>query len=596
MGFRNGAGTARGTAACLLLALVAGDAVGQAHSAPTPLPAGAKQRVCRGRNVPQFEDVTAKAGIHFNHQSAPEKKYIVESMSGGVIVIDYDRDGWPDLYFTNAPTVDQAIKGEKAAGVLYHNNHDGTFTDVTAKSGIATPCFAMGGAVGDYNNDGWPDLYITCLGANVLYRNNGDGTFTDVTAKAGVGDSRWSTGAAFADYDGDGFVDLMVSNYVDFKLNDLPKFGSSPTCRFRGIDVQCGPRGLRGAGDSLYHNNGDGTFTDVSNPAHVEDKSGYYGLGVVWSDFSGTGRPDVYVADDSTPNYLYRNDGKGSFTDIGLESGTAVSGDGSEQGSMGVAVADYNHTGRFSLYVTNFADEFDTLYRNEGKDNFTDVSYDAGVAVPTLPYVKWGTVFADLDNDGWADLVSVNGHVYPQVDALPSGARYREPDNILLNQKDGTFCDASAEAGPAVAVPRVGRGLAALDFDNDGNVDLVVENLDGQPLLLRNPGVKGAHWVSFELAGTTSNRLALGARVTIRAGGVTQTDEVRSGGSYLSQSDLRLHFGLGPAAKLDEVEIRWPTGKTETLKNLPADHFYAVMEGSGVVGAAKIRPAPRQAK
>ncbi len=593
MGRRNGARLARGTAACLLLTLVAGDAVAQAHSAPTPVPAGARQRVCRGRTVPQFEDVTAKAGIHFNHQSAPEKKYIVESMSGGVIVIDYDRDGWPDLYFTNAPTVDQAIKGEKAAGVLYHNNHDGTFTDVTAKAGIGTPCFAMGGAVGDYNNDGWPDLYITCLGANVLYRNNGDGSFTDVTAKAGVGDPRWSTGAAFADYDGDGLVDLAVSNYVDFKLNDLPKFGSSPTCRFRGIDVQCGPRGLRGAGDSLFHNNGDGTFTEVSKAAHVDDKPGYYGLGVVWSDFSGTGRPDLYVADDSTPNYLYRNDGKGLFTDIGLESGTAVSGDGSEQGSMGIAVADYNHTGRFSLYVTNFADEFDTLYRNEGKDNFTDVSYDAGVAVPTLPYVKWGTVFADVDNDGWADLVSVNGHVYPQVNALPSGARYREPDNLLLNQKDGTFCDASEEGGPALKVPRVGRGLAALDFNNDGNVDLLVENLDGQPVLLRNQGVKGAHWVTFELAGTSSNRLALGARVTIQAGGVTQTDEVRSGGSYLSQSDLRVHFGLGSSARLDQVEIRWPAGKTETFKNLPVDRIFAVLEGSGVVDASKIRPHVR---
>ena len=305
---------------------------------------------------------------------------------------------------------------------------------------------------------------------------------------------------------------------------------------------------------------------------------------------AGPGRPDVYVADDSTPNYLYRNDGGGNFTDIGLESGTAVSGDGSEQGSMGVAVADYNHTGRFSIYVTNFESEFNTLYRNEGKDNFTDVSYEAGVAVPTLPYVKWGTVFADVDNDGWADLLSVNGHVYPQVDALPSGARYREPQNLLLNQKDGTFCDASAQAGPTLTTPRVGRGLATLDFDNDGSLDFVVENLDGQPMLLRNPGVKGAHWVTFELAGTTSNRLALGTKVTVHAGGMTQIDEVRSGGSYLSQSDLRVHFGLGGATRVDSVEVRWPTGKTETLRDLAPDRIYTVTEGAGVVDAGKIHP------
>ncbi len=581
----------RSTLVALSLAAVPAQlCFGQAHSTAPPVRSGAKSHVCKDRSVPQLTDVTQKAGIRFTHLAAPEKKYILESMSGGVIVLDYDRDGWPDIYFTNAPTVDMSLKGEKAAGALYHNNHDGTFTEVTAKAGVATPCFAMGGAVGDYNNDGWPDMYLTCLGGNVLYRNNGDGTFTDVTAKAGIPDGRWSAGAAFADYDGDGFVDLAVSNYVDFKLNDLPGFGKSPTCRYRGIDVQCGPRGLRGAGDSLFHNNGDGTFTDVSKQTGLDDKPGYYGLGVMWSDLSGTGRPDLYVADDSTPNYLYRNDGGGKFTDEGLESGTAVSGDGSEQGSMGVAIGDYNHTGRFSIYITNFADEFNTLYRNEGKDNFTDVSYDAGVALPSLPYVKWGTVFADVDNDGWLDLLSVNGHVYPQVDSLPSGARYREPSNLFLNSRDGTFCDASELGGTALTVPRVGRGLAAADFDNDGNVDFVIENLDGQPLLLHNPGMPGTHWVSFELAGTKSNRLALGARVTITAGGVTQTDEVRSGGSYLSQSDFRVHFGLAKATRIDSVEIRWPSGKVETAKNFAADHFYAVLEGSGVVDSERIRP------
>ena len=568
---------------------------GQAHSAPGPAHAGGKSTVCKDRVIPQLVDVTEKAGIHFTHLAAPEKKYILESMSGGVIVIDYDRDGWPDLYFTNAPTVEMSLKGEKASGALYHNNHDGTFTDVTAKAGVATPCFAMGGAVGDFNNDGWPDMYVTCIGGNVLYRNNGDGTFTDVTAKAGVADGRWSTGAAFADYDGDGLVDLAVSNYVDFKLNDLPGFGKSPTCRYRGIGGQCGPRGLRGAGESLFNNNGGGTFTEVSKQTGTEDKSGYYGLGVIWSDFSGSGRPDLYIADDSTPNYLYRNQGGGKFAEEGLESGTAVSGDGSEQGSMGVAVGDYDHTGRFSIYVTNFADEFNTLYRNDGKGSFTDVSYDAGVALPSLPYVKWGTVFSDLDNDGWLDLLSVNGHVYPQVDSLPSGARYREPANLLMNNRDGSFCDASGQAGDALKRPRVGRGLAALDFDNDGNLDYVVENLDGQPALLRNtapastaPG--GAHWVSFELAGTKSNRLALGARVTIHAAGMVQTDEVRSGGSYLSQNDLRIHFGLAKATKIDTVEVRWPSGKIDVLKDLAADRIYPLLEGSGLVDRQRILP------
>jgi hypothetical protein len=538
--------------------------------------------------VPQLVDITEKSGIRFRHLSAPEKKYIVESMSGGVIVVDYDRDGWPDLYFTNAPTVGMALKGEKARSALYHNNHDGTFSDVTDKARVATPCFAMGGAVGDYNNDGYPDIYVTCFGGNVLYRNNGDGTFTDVAKQAGVTDGRWSTGAAFGDYDDDGFVDLMVTNYVDFKLTDLPGFGKAPTCVYRGIDVQCGPRGLRGAGDSLFHNNGDGTFTDVSKAAGVSDPNGYYGLGVVWSDFNNTGRPDVYVANDSTPNFLYRNEGGGKFTDIGLESGTAVSADGSEQGSMGVAIGDYDHSGRFSIYVTNFSDEDNALYRNLGKYDFRDISYDAGVAVATLPWVKWGDAFADLDNDGWLDLIAVNGQVYPQVDSLPSGARYRQPKNLFLNEHNGTFCDAVQQAGPALVQPKVSRGLAIADLDNDGSVDVVVSNIDGEPMILHNQGIAGTHWVSFELTGVQSNRLALGARVTITAGGMTQTDEVRSGGSYLSQSDLRLHFGLAAATKIDSVEVRWPTGKVERLSGISVDRFYRVEEGTG-----SVRPAQR---
>ncbi len=585
-------GFLRSLAVALIGVNVAAAQMGSGHNAPSAPPPGAKTIRCSGRPVPQLEDIATAAGITFKHNTAPLKKYIVESMSGGVILIDYDRDGWPDIYFTNSPTVDQALKGAKSIGVLYHNNRDGTFTDVTAKAGLTSPCFGMGGAVGDYNNDGWPDLYLTCLGGNVLYRNNGDGTFTDVTAKAGVGDGRWSAGASFGDYDGDGFADLMVVNYVDFHLDDMPGFGSASFCKYMGIDVQCGPRGLRGAGDSLFHNNGDGTFTDVSKAAGVSDPEGYYGLGVVWADFNNTGRPDIYVTNDSTPKYLYKNLGNGKFEDIGLQSGTAVSEDGSEQASMGIALGDYNHTGRPSIFVTNFTDENVLLYRNDGDWNFKEDSFQSGVALPSLSLVKWGTAFVDLDNDGWEDLILVSGHVYPQVDSLPSGPGYRQPGVLELNQKDGTFCDASNQAGNALMEKRVSRGLAVGDLFNDGNMDVVVEDLDGSPMILRNHGVPGRHWVSFELDGTKSNRLALNARIKIVAGGMTQTDEVHSGGSYLSQNDLRIHFGLGSATKVDKVEIHWPSGLIEELKDLEVDKHYNVLEGKGIVDPSVARPQP----
>ena len=561
---------------------------GMAQGAPPP--PGAKATKCKGRPVPQLEDITRPAGIRFIHVSAVEKEYLPESMSGGVLLIDYDRDGWPDIYFTNAPTVEMQLKGETARSALYHNNHDGTFTDVTDKAGVGTPCSANGGAVGDYNNDGWPDIFVTCLGRNVLYRNNGDGTFTDVSAQAGVEHAVWSAGAAFGDYDLDGFVDLMVAGYSDFHLNHLPQFGHSPTCQFMGLDVQCGPRGLPGAGDQLYHNNGDGTFTDVSKSAGVDDPAGYYGLAVIWADFNNTGRPDIFVANDSTPNFLYRNDGNGKFTDIGLESGTALSEDGMEQSSMGIAVGDYLHTGRPSLYVTDFANDYSPLYRNDGKWNFQDVSYPAGVGLPSVPWVKWGDAFVDLDNDGWLDLILVTGHVYPQVDQLPSGSGYGEHMQMQLNQKDGTFCDASTEAGPALQERRVSRGLAVGDLFNNGNMDVVIEDQDGSPMILKNEGIPGRHWVSFELAGTKSNRLAIGARLKIVAGGMTQTAEIHSGGSYLSQNDLRVHFGLGSATRIDSLEIHWPSGAVEQIKDLEADKFYSVLEGKGIVPFSEIRP------
>ena len=575
----------------LAILLTAKSSCGQGIAQGVAPPPDAKSIRCKDRSIPQLEDITQKSGVKFSHSSAPESRYIIESMSGGVLLLDYDRDGWLDIYFTNAPTAQGALKGEKARSALYHNNHDGTFTDVTDKAGVGFPCIAMGGAVGDFDNDGWPDIYVTCYGGNVLYHNNGDGTFADVARKAGVTDGRWSTGASFGDYDNDGFVDLMVTNYVDLDLRHLPVFGSSATCKYMGLDVQCGPRGLKGSGDSLFHNNGNGTFSEVAKKAGVDNPNGYYGLTTIFADFNNTGRPDIYVANDSTAAFLYRNDGDGKFTDIGLESGTALGDDGHEQAGMGVAIGDYLHTGRPSLAVSNFALDNTPLYRNDGHWDFQDVSYAAGIGLPSVPYVKWGIAFVDLDNDGWLDLVTVNGHVYPQVDTLSSAARYREPKLIQLNQGNGTFCDASNESGPDVLVPQVSRGLATGDLFNDGNMDLVVGNLEGAPQILRNRGIPGQHWVSFELSGTKSNRMAIGARLKLTAGGVTQTDEIHSGGSYLSQSDQRIHFGLGKATRIDSLEIHWPSGRAETIQNLDADRFYSILEGQGVVPAEKIRPA-----
>ena len=563
---------------------------GQGMAQGPPAPPSARTTKCTGRQIPKLQDVTDQVGIGFEHNYSREARSILESMAGGVLLLDYDRDGWLDIYFTNAPTVEEALHGKKARSALYHNNHDGTFTDVTDKAGVGTPCFAMGGAVGDYDNDGWPDMYVTCYRGNVLYHNNGDGTFTEVTTKAGVADGRWSTGAAFGDYDGDGFLDLMVTNYVDIDLDHLPEFGSTMTCRFMGINVQCGPRGLKGSGDSLFHNNGDGTFSDVSKQAGVNDPSGYYGLGVLWSDFNNTGRPDIYVANDSSAGYLYRNEGNGKFTDIGMESGTALGEDGHEQAGMGVSVGDYLHTGRPSLVVTNFSMDNTPLYRNDGNWDFQEVSYSAGIGLASVPWVKWGIQFVDLDNDGWLDLVTVNGHVYPQADQFETGAKYRQPKLVQFNQGNTTFCDASDQTGPAILEQHVSRGLAVGDLFNDGNMDLVVEDLVGKPMVIRNHGVPGRHWVSFELAGTKSNRMAIGARLKLVAGGVTQTEEIHSGGSYISQSDTRAHFGLGSATRIDHLEIRWPSGKVETFSEIQADKFYSILEGKGIVPADEIRP------
>jgi hypothetical protein len=529
---------------------------------------------------PQLVDITAQTGIHFEHLATPEQRYIVESMSGGVALIDYDRDGYPDIYFTNAASVPMGMKGEAAPGALYHNNHDGTFTDVTAKAGVAKPCWAMGAVVGDYNNDGWPDLLVTCFGGVVLYRNNHDGTFTDVTQAAGLKAAQgWATGASFGDYDGDGFADLFVADYVNFDLSDLPKFGSTVTCQYHGVAVQCGPRGLKGHRDYLFHNNGDGTFSEVATQAGVEDAQGYFGLTSVWTDLDGRGAPDLLVTNDGESNFLYRNDGHGHFTDQAQMAGIAVNQDGVEQANMGIAIGDYLHTGRLSVAISHFSDEYMALYRNDGDLNFTDVSTAAGIAAPTRPYVGWGDAFVDLDNDGWQDLFLVNGHVYPQVDSANTGTRYREPALLFENRHDGTFRNRSKEVGPSIQVPRVSRGLAVGDLFDDGRQELVIEDLEGSPTILRPEGGAQHHWIELSLVGTRSNRLALNARAKVTTGDLVQTDEVRSGGSYLSQNDLRLHFGLGEHARVDTVEVAWPSGAKQSFTGLEADHIYTITEG-----------------
>ena len=507
-----------------------------------------------------FTDVTKESRIAFSHISSPDKKYILESMSGGVAVFDFDKDGLLDVYLVNSPTVASIGERRNARSELWRNRGDGTFVDATDKAGVGDPGWGMGVVAADFDNDGWEDLYVTCYGPNRLYRNSGDGTFSDVTEKSGVGDPRWSTGAAFADYDGDGWLDLFVANYVDVRLDALPEFGKGKFCEFHGIPVQCGPRGLRGSGDTLYRNKGDGTFEDVSMKAGVADEDGRFGMGVVWSDFNGDGRPDLYVANDTAPNYLYKNNGNGTFVDVALQAGTALSEDGKAQGSMGVAIGDYDHSGGWSIFVTNFSNEYNALYKHEKAFQFTDASFRSLTAKANNPLVGWGTHFLDYDNDGWQDLLVVNGHVYPQVERTGLAARYAQRKLLYRNQQNGTFAEVTPTAGPALNEPSVSRGSAAGDLDNDGDVDVVINNLDGAPTVLRNDGGNRGNFLVIDLEGRTGNRSAVGAIVVVRAGDLVQRAERRSGDSYLSHSDARLHFGLGTRTKIDSIEVRWPNG------------------------------------
>jgi hypothetical protein len=525
----------------------------------------------------QFVDITKAARITFEHVSSPEKRYIVESMSGGVALLDYDNDGLLDIYFVNSLTVDLVKANGKTKSVLYRNNGDGTFTDVTEKAGVGDVGWGMGTAVGDYNNDGFDDIYVTCVGPNHLFKNNGNGTFTDVTKAAGVSDPRWSAGAAFVDYDNDGKLDLMVANYVAFDFKNLPEFGKGRLCQYKGVPVQCGPRGLPGDGDTLYHNEGNGAFVDVTKKAGVFDPNGYYGMGVICSDFDENGLVDIFVANDSTPNFFYKNNGNGTFEEIGFLSGTAVNENGSEQGSMGVTVGDYDHDGNLDLFVTNFDDDYNTLYHNDGKLSFMDVSYAAKVAPVSLPYVGWGTKFFDYDNDGWIDLFVANGHVYPQIPT------YKQRNFLHRNNRDGTFTEIGQQLGPALNEKRVGRGVAFGDLDNDGDVDLVINNLDGAPTVLRNDGGNVNNSVLIKLVGVKSNRAGIGALVKVVSGDFSQKDEVRSGDSYISQSDQRLHFGLEKRTKIDLIEVHWPSGTVDKITSGKVNSIVTIKEGSGII-------------
>ncbi|HZR59002.1 MAG TPA: CRTAC1 family protein [Terriglobales bacterium] len=539
------------------------------------------QNVKSTPSLPKFQDVAKDVGLTVPHISSPEKQYIVESMSGGVGLIDCDNDGKLDIIAVNGSTIDHFRQGGDPMITLYHQDANFKFTDITKAANLTHKGWGMGVAVADFDNDGLPDIYVTGYNGNVLYHNLGSCKFEDVTDKAGVAGGGFSTGAAWADYDRDGHVDLFVSRYVHFDMSKLPTFGSDEkTCRFKGVRVQCGPWGLQGESDLLYHNRGDGTFEEVSKKAGVDDPNHYYGLGVVWGDYDNDGWPDLYVANDAGPNFLYHNKHDGTFEDVAMLAGAALSGEGLEQGSMGVDWGDYLHEGRLSMFVTNFTEQPDTLYRNMGPDGFSDVSWPAKLAKPTSEPVGWGTAFFDFDNDGWLDLFVANGHVYPQMDQIPGTSRYAEPMLLFRNKHDGTYEDISSVLASIPDASR--RGAAFGDLNNDGNIDIVVSNMDGPPALLLNQGGNGNHRVLFSLIGMQSNKSAVGARVTVKAGKLVQMNEVRAGGSYISQNDPRLHFGLGAETKMDEVEIKWPSGKTETLRGLTADFIYTIVEGGGI--------------
>jgi len=534
--------------------------------------------------IADFVDIARKAGLTASNvfggkNSSP---YILESTGTGVAIFDYDNDGWPDIFLVNGSTLEGLPPGSAPTNRLYHNNHDGTFTDVTERAGLVATGWGQGVCIGDYDNDGWEDIYVTYYGKNRLYHNRGDGTFEEVAEKAGVaGDGKtWGSGCAFVDYDRDGRLDLMVANYADFDLAHAPPPGKYPSCNWKGIAVFCGPRGLPGGKNTLYHNLGNGRFENVTAAAHIDRTMGHYCFSVSPFDFDNDGWPDIYVACDSAPSILYRNNHDGTFTDVGILSGVAYNVDGREQAGMGSTVADYDGDGNLDLFRTNFSDDTPTLYHNDGNGNFTDVTDSAGLGSHTQ-YLGWGTMFFDFDNDGWPDLLLANGHVYPEVDTLKIGIEYNEPKLLYHNNGNGTFTDISSTAGPGITTPAAARGLAVGDLWNNGRLSAVIVNRNAPPSLLVNQVTYPNHWIEIKTVGTRSNRSGIGARLILKTASRTQVDEVRSGSSYISNGDMRVHFGLGALTKIENLEVHWPSGLVECFRNPPVDSIVTVKEGSG---------------
>jgi enediyne biosynthesis protein E4 len=548
-----------------------------------------------------FIDVAPAAGLNGKtiYGGEHKNKYLLETTGCGVAFYDYDNDGWLDIFLVNGWRLEGFPAGQEPTSHLFKNNRDGTFTDVTAKAGLIHHGWGQGVCIGDYDNDGSDDLFVSYFGKNVLYHNNGDGTFTDVTDKAGVGGSgkRWNTGCAFVDYDRDGKLDLFVANYIDMDLATAPVPESGP-CLYKGVMVACGPPGLKGGRNILFHNNGDGTFADISEQSGILASNGTFGLGVLTADFDNDGWPDIYVANDSSPSALYQNKRNGKFEDIALIAGCALSADGKPQAGMGVSAADYDLDGNLDIVKTNFAGDTPSLYHNLGGANFEDTTFIAGLGAHTQ-YLGWGVGFFDFDNDGWADILICNGHVYPEVEQLQTEVGYAQRKLLYRNLRNGRFEEVTDLAGPGITTPAACRGCAFGDFDNDGDIDMVVNTVNGPPQLLRCDNRSGNNWIKVKAIGTKSNRSGIGARVacTVTMPGETkphrQIDEVRSGGGYFSQSDLRVHFGLGKAEKVDAVEIRWPSGLVDAMKDIAANVLVTVKEGQGIVRTEKFPPGSR---
>ena len=530
-----------------------------------------------------FSNVAAAAGLDATivFGGTLTNKYLLETTGTGVAFIDYDNDGLLDLFFVNGTRLEGFPPGREPTNHLYRNKGDGTFADVTGSTGLGASGWGQGVCVGDYDSDGQDDLFVSYWGQNRLYRNAGRGRFEDVTRAAGMWQqrTRWGTGCAFVDYDRDGRLDLFVANYIDLDLATAPT-PSSGLCRYKGLAVACGPPGLTGGKNVLYHNRGNGTFEDVSEPSGIARPRGTYGLGVSTVDFNNDGWVDLYVANDSNPSALYRNNHDGTFTDIGVQAGCAYSQDGKPQAGMGVAIGDYDRNGTMDVFKTNFAADTSTLYSNSGDGRCDDRTFVAGMGVNTR-WLGWGTAFLDLDNDGWLDLFLTNGHVYPEVRQLKTEAGYAQRKVVYRNLGNGRFADVTEQLGAPATTPRPGRGAAFGDFDNDGQIDVAISNVNETPDLFRLTGDARHHWISLKLVGVSSNRNAIGARVRCTAGGAEQWQEVRGGGSYLSQNDFRVHFGVASAARVDRVDVRWPNGLEESWDNLDVDKFHTLKEGAG---------------